>query len=450
VQRRAFRGAALQAMMLRLGTARSQSGRVGREEKQGMVRKPSHPWAFKRGMRAGAFGWRGSAKAIERLRSANSEIRAVNRADPVAAAEGVVALAERIWPAFEHIDTSSGALGSAVQRTLEDLVPLLIAAPADEQTRAHWLERLREEVVDDGVDYLGPISDRFGEIASFPALINLHADRDLDLIREAWADHARFTHIATATLTLSCLLEAGRHEELLALLAVKKARLWFDEKFAAEALLRQGRDDAALARAAMLLTEDRQAWGRHDIARFCEGILVRQGKADEAYRRFGLPTAAGNTWLAMWRDLTKRYPDRDTRALLEDLIALHGRKGKWFAAAKTAGYLDIALECASDDEAAPATLIRAARDFAVKKPAFAAQVALHAIRHLLAGRGYEATPLDIDAAVDHLMAASRRMDRTPWALIELSRLAHQEGPTDAMTQRLRLMLRMTEEDRCCG
>ena len=214
---------------------------------------------FKRGMRAGAFGWRGSANAIERLRSANSEIRAINRADPVAAAEGVVALAKPIWPAFEHIDTSSGALGSAVHRTLEDLVPILISAPADEHTRAHWLERLREAVVDDGVDYLAPVSDRFGEIAAFPALINLHADRDLDLIRNAWADHARFTHIATATLTLSCLLEAGRHEELLALLAVKKTRLWFDEKFAAEALLRQGREDAALARAAALLKEDRQA-----------------------------------------------------------------------------------------------------------------------------------------------------------------------------------------------
>ncbi len=61
-----------------------------------MVRKPSHKWAFKPGMRAGAFGWRGSAKAIERLKSARTEIRAVNRADPVAAAEGVVALAERI------------------------------------------------------------------------------------------------------------------------------------------------------------------------------------------------------------------------------------------------------------------------------------------------------------------------------------------------------------------
>ena len=405
-----------------------------------MTRKPVHKWAFKPGMRAGAYSWRSSAKAIERLKSASAEIRAVNRSDPVTAAEGVIALAARIWPAFEHIDTSSGALGTAVRRTLDELVPILIDAPADEKTRAKWLEQLREAIQDDGVDYLAPISDRFGEIAVFPALMNLHADRDLDLIEGAWSDWERYAHVSTSTLTLSCLLEAGRYDELLALLAVKKSRLWFDDKFGAEALLRQGREDEALAYAEGLLAGDRQIWGRHDICRFCEAILIRQGKADEAYRRFGLPTAAGNTWLAMWRDLVKRYPDRDARSLLEDLIALHGRKGKWFAAAKTAKYFDIALDCAADSEAAPSTLIRAARDFAIKEPAFAAEVALRAIEHLLAGRGYEPSPFDIDEAVDHLMAASRRIDRRDWAIAALRQYKEQVPGDDLMKRRLGVKL----------
>ncbi len=227
-----------------------------------------------------------------------------------------------------------------------------------------------------------------------------------------------------------------RYDELLALLAVKKTRLWFDDKFGAEALLRQGREDDALAYADALLQGDRQTWGHHDICRFCEAILVRQGKADEAYRRFGLPTASGNTWLAMWRDLVKRYPDRDARALLEDLITLHGRKGKWFAAAKTATYFDIALDCAADSEAAPSTLIRAARDFAIKEPAFAADVALHAIRHLLAGRGYEPSLFDIDEAVDHLMTASTRIDRRGWAIAALQRLMETTPGDDLMQRRL--------------
>ena len=410
-----------------------------------MARKTSRKWAFKPGMRAGTFGWRGSAKAIQHLKSAGIEIRAVNRADPEAAAEGVIALAERIWPAFAHIDTSSGALGAAVNRTLEGLLPVLIDAPADEATRVKWLERLRTAIQNDGVDYLAPLSDRFGEIAVFPALMNEHADRDLALIEAAWSDHARFSHVPTATLTLSCLLEAGRYDELLALLAVKKTRLWFDEKFAAEALLRQGQEDVALARAAQLLDDDPQGRGRHDIALFCEAILRRQARKDEAYRRFGLPNAAGATWLAMWRDLVKRYPECDGRAILEDLIALHGRKGKWFAAAKTAGYLDIALDCARDSEAAPTTLIRAARDFETRDPTFAVQVALQAITHLLAGRGYDISPADLDEAVEHLMAAWARLGKTAWAIDELRRMmTERDGQDDPMIRRLRVKLAMLD------
>jgi hypothetical protein len=231
-----------------------------------MAGKAAHKWAFKPSMRAGAYNWKSSAKAIDRLKSASTEIRAVARTDPTAAADGVIALAQRIWLAFEHIDTSSGALGNAVCRTLEDLLPIIIKAPADEKTRAKWLKQLREAIENDGVDYLAPIADRFGQIAAYPALINLHADCDLDMIRTAWADHAQFSHVTTGTLTLSCLLEAGRYDELMALLALKKTSLWFDMKFGAEALLRQGYEDQALAFAEALLKNDRRQWGHHDIA----------------------------------------------------------------------------------------------------------------------------------------------------------------------------------------
>jgi len=404
-----------------------------------MARSSTHRWAFKSGMRAGAFGWRSTAKAAARLKAAVREIKTVRKIDPVAAGEGVIALAERIWPAFEHIDTSSGSLGTAVARTLEDLVPILIDAPADETTRAAWAERLRTAIVDDGVDYLAPLADRFGEIAQVPSVINDHADRDLDLISAAWENHDHFSHVPTATLTLSCLLEAGRHDELLALVDSARTRLWFYEKYAAEALVRQGREAEALSHAAVLLEGQRVPPGSRDIARFCESLLIRQGKADDAYTRYGVPMTSGNTWLAMWRDLVKRYPDRDPRAVLEDLMAHHGRNGKWFATAKTAGYLDIAIDCAADDEASPDTLIRAARDFAQKDPAFAAQVALHAIVHLLSDRGFEVSPLDMDDAVAHLMTAARQIDHLSWALDQLRRIADDRGGEDLMLKRLRLV-----------
>lgn len=402
-----------------------------------MARNPTHKWAFKPGMRAGLYSWRSSAKAVDRLKSATSEIKAVNRSDPVAAADGVVALAERIWPAFEYIDTSSGALGNAVYRTLTDLVPILVDAPADEKTRAKWLERLRTAIEEDGVQYLQPISDRFGEIAVFPDLQSEHAGRDLDMIEMAWSDHTSYAFVATSTLTLSCLLEAGQHEELIELVGLQKHRFWGNDRFVAEALLRAGREDEALAHADTLLQQDRDPWGYRDIAQFCEAILVRQGREEEAYRRFGLPSASGNTYLAMWRDLVKRYPDLDARRILTDLIEAHGSIGKWFAAAKTAKYLDIALECAAQPDAAPTTLVRAARDFVIKEPAFAAQVGLYAIAHLLAGRGYEPSPSDIDEAVAHVTAAGARIEQEGRILQELKRLSANVAADVSMSARLR-------------
>lgn len=69
------------------------------------------------------------------------------------------------------------------------------------------------------------------------------------------AEERRVMYVAMtrARFTLTLLASNGCHEELLSLLALKKTRQWFDEKFGAEALLRQGRIDDAIARASTLL-----------------------------------------------------------------------------------------------------------------------------------------------------------------------------------------------------
>ncbi len=87
-----------------------------------------HKWAFTARFRSRAYGWRGTGLATKRLKEAVTEIRKVARTDLVLAAEGAVALMERLWPALQDIDTSSGALGNAVHRTLEQLIPALISA----------------------------------------------------------------------------------------------------------------------------------------------------------------------------------------------------------------------------------------------------------------------------------------------------------------------------------
>ena len=112
-----------------------------------------HSWRFKTRFRRHAFGWK-SQPAITRLQEALSEIRQVARLEPILAAEGAIALLERISPALEHVDSSSGAIGSAVNRTIAELVPVIAGAPADARTRAAWLDRLFEAHAADQIPYI--------------------------------------------------------------------------------------------------------------------------------------------------------------------------------------------------------------------------------------------------------------------------------------------------------
>jgi len=379
----------------------------------------SPKWQFKTKFRANAYGWRGSKLAITGLKEAVKEIRTVAKSDPVAPGDGCVALMERLWPALQHIDTSSGALGTAVHNALEDLIPLLIAAPADRETTAKWLERLFDAVQQDGVDYLGPVAERWGEIARYPDLVNQYADMLLDRIREAWADRQRYNHVIGSAICLSCLLEAGRYDELRSLLALRRHRFWSDDRFAADALLRQGLWQEAIAYAEASRSKINGAFSDHAIDRYCEHILIQHGRSDEAYGRYGLASALATTNLATYRALARKYPERDRRQVLIDLIETRGNKGKWFAAAKDAGFLDIAISCAAATDADPATLVRAARDFAGKQPEFAITVGVLAIRSLLSGGGYEPLLSESASAVRHIMAAAASIGVTDWAIQQI-------------------------------
>src|ERR1700732_4552933 len=242
-------------------------------------------WQFKRKFRTNAYGWRASSLAIGRLKEAAAEIRSVAKSDPVAAGDGVVSLMERIWPAFQGIDTSSGALGAAVFRIVNELIPILTVASADHATRSKWLERLFEAVQNDGVEYLAPLEDRWGEIAQYPDLIDEYADRMIEMVRCAWDDHQTFQHVIRTSICLSCLLEAGRYDELQELLATRRMKSWSWHRFGAEALVRQGLWEAAIAYAEGVRSDTNPGYREISIDSFCEDLLIRHGRSDEAYRR---------------------------------------------------------------------------------------------------------------------------------------------------------------------
>ena len=126
-------------------------------------------------------------------------------------------------------------------------------------------------------------------------------------------------------------LSKPTRQSLVACSVGRMNEVWSWQRFGAEALLRQGRWEEAVA----FVDFVRDAG--HDkisIDLFCEKVLIQQGRSDEAYRRFGLGAATGTTNLAIYRSLVRTYPERNRRQLLLDLIKTRGDKGKWFAAAK--------------------------------------------------------------------------------------------------------------------
>jgi hypothetical protein len=362
-----------------------------------------HSWTFKPRLRSRAFGWKGSHLACQRLKEAVTEIKKLARVDPVTAADGVVSLVERIWPAFQDIDTSSGALGGAVYWAQLELLPIAIDAPADRKTRDKWLDRLWDAIQEDGVDYLSPVEDRWGELCRSREVASSWADQLLPLLRAAWSDPRPGNYFYGTTACLSSLVAAGRHRELLEVLDLQRFPFWHDRKFGTQALLSEGRVDEALAYA-----EASRGLNQPDTAidAACEKILLDIGRVDEAYEKYALTANGSSTGLATFRAIVRKYPGRAPKTILLDLATSSGDPGRWFAAAKDAGFLDLALQFANTGRTDPRTLSRASRDLLQKDGRFCLQIGRLAIQRILEGYGYELTGADVIDAYSHFMAAA--------------------------------------------
>ena len=371
-----------------------------------MPKTSGHSWRFKARFRRHAFGWK-SQPAIARLREAVSEITQVARVNPILGAEGAVGLLERISPALENVDSSSGAIGTAVNHTIAELVPVIVAAPADASTRAAWLERLVDAHGADQIPYIEQLADYWGELCGSIEIASAWADRLIGVTRLALSpDKSVRGHFHGTSACLSALFAAGRHDELIEL--VKGDIFWPDQRWAVKAMVAQGRHGEALAFAESC----RNPWASdQDIDGLCEGILLSTGRVDEAYSGYALTANRTHTYLGWFRAVTKKYPDKPRAVVLLDLVQLTpGDEGKWFAAAKDARLFDEAVALANRTPCDPKTLTRAARDFAEKNPAFAVEAGLAALRWIIHGYGYEIIGADVWAAYSHTIKAAANVD----------------------------------------
>ncbi|PCJ43331.1 MAG: hypothetical protein COA71_00180 [SAR86 cluster bacterium] len=94
---------------------------------------------------------------------------------------------------------------------MESLIPIIVQAPADDATCGKWLERLWQAMEEDGVDYLGPVGDSWGEICGSVDVAGEWADDLVSTLRLCWTDPNPGNYFLGATACLSCLLVAGRY-----------------------------------------------------------------------------------------------------------------------------------------------------------------------------------------------------------------------------------------------
>lgn len=396
-----------------------------------MVKPPKHKWAFRARFRRHAFGWR-SQQAIKRVKEAISEIKQVARSDGVLASEGAVLFLEKLSPALEQVDSSSGAIGSAVNHAIVTLVGIIASAPAARSLREAWLERLFAAHAADAIPYIEQLADHWGELCVLPDLASAWADRLLDTTRRALShDSARHVYFHGTPACLSALLAAKRYDELLELL--RDENFWPHQRWAVQALVAQGKK----AKAIRYAEGCRGQWASDiDIDQLCEGILRSAGLNDEAYARYGLRANRRGTYLAWYRAVARKYPNKSAEGILKDLVAISpGEEGKWFAAAKHAELFDMAIELANRSPCAPQTLSRAARDFSQSNPAFAVEAGVASLRWFIAGRGYEVTGAEVLDAYSFTLAAAGHTGRVDATVARVRKLlANSRGSDEFVTR----------------
>jgi tetratricopeptide (TPR) repeat protein len=373
------------------------------------LKSPAHIWQFKPRFRHNAFGWR-SQPAITRVREACAEIANAARHDLALAAEGAVIFIERVSPALEHVDSSSGAIGSAVNRAIDELTDVIMRASVDTATRAKWLERLWDAYASDGMSYTQTLADYWGAMCASRDFASVWADRLIAYMRNVPRDAGGYGYSSATSPCLSALLHAERYDELFALL--EELLVWWEyRRWGFQALARQGRIDEAVRYAeASRSKQDYYA----PIARACEELLLSAGRSEEAYTHYAIAALDYEpTYVARYRALAKKYADKTPRELLDALVtATPGDEGKWFAAAKSIKLYDEAITLANLSPCDPKTLARAARDFADKEPAFAMEAGIAALRWIGAGHGYEITELEVGMAYKNGHVAADQLGLT--------------------------------------
>ncbi len=391
-------------------------------------------WTFRARFRRHAFGWR-SQPAIARIKEAVAEIKKAAQKNPLLGGEGAVLFLERISPAIGQVDSSSGAIGTAVNNAIQTLTMIIANAPADDKLRDGWLKRLWQAVETDDIPCIELLADQWGDLCASAPCASLWADEFIAGVRMTWGPNPELHGFYKGTAAcLSSLHKAGRNEEILQLLQMAPYKFWHYRQWGVKALMAMGKKGEALK-----FAEDSRGRNQSDalISEVCEEILLSSGMSEQAFSRYAIQANWKTTYLATFNAIAKKYPHKNPEDLLKYLAdSTPGDEGKWFAAAKSAGLYDQAIELAHESPCDPRTLVRAAKEMAEKQPRFAMEAGLAALRWLVRGYGYEVTNLDVRQACQWTMKAAGHAGCSPEALQRLRDLVAGEEQEEGFVSRI--------------
>jgi hypothetical protein len=383
--------------------------------------KSNYGWHFKPYFRAKAFGWRGSQLAIKRIKEALKEINNINKTNKILAAEGAIYLMSRFWLAFQHIDTSTGSLGNAVNLAMEKLLTIIIQAPASLIIRQHWLDILWQILQDDGVDYVAEISDKWGELAGFPEEASRRADEFSFIVKMEWESNRSAIHFDAAYL--SALFFAKRYDEIMEIIEKAPYPSWRINKFGAMVLALTDINKAiAYAEQARHAINAPQL----SIDEYCETVLIDSGQSEEAYKRYAISANQANTYMNWFNRIKKKYRAiKSDQQILFDLIdAKVTEPGKWFSVANKLKQYDLAIKLIQKSPADPKTLNRAAKASLEENPSYALKVALFSLQWMVMGYGYEISNFDVFDALDTIDKSAQVTHQTKTAIRKLIEIAN--------------------------
>ena len=369
----------------------------------------SYAWDFKRYFKAKAFGWKGTQLAKKRISSALKEINKINKTNKILAAEGSIYLMSRFWPAFQHIDTSSGSLGNVVNHAMEKLLLTIIEAPAELVIRQHWLDILWNILQNDGVDYVAAIAEYWGELSGYPDEASRRADQFSFIVKEEWNCHRAIVHFDVAYL--SALFYSGRFDEILEVTEKAPYMTWQIKKIVARVLALTD-VDKAINYAEQVCGIINQS--QYEVYKYCEKLLIDCARIEEAYERYGIMANQASTYINWFNKIKKKYKSikSDKQILLDLINSKVAEPGKWFAVANKLQYYDLAVELVQNSPADPKTLTRAAKNCLKKNPSYALEIAIRSLHWIVMGYGYEITNYDVLDAMTVLEKSAEVTNQT--------------------------------------